>query len=62
MQERGDGILPTIVNDDPEAALEWKGGVLVFTGEVSGDLTNLVEREREERLARLGVVEDICPS
>ncbi|MEA2695528.1 MAG: hypothetical protein QOJ16_4915 [Acidobacteriota bacterium] len=53
VEERGDDILLTLVSGDPEAALEWKGGVLVFTGEALDDLTNVVERDREERLARL---------
>jgi AbrB family looped-hinge helix DNA binding protein len=53
VEERGDDILLSVLSEDPEAALEWKGGVLVFTGEALGDLTNVVERDREERLARL---------
>jgi AbrB family looped-hinge helix DNA binding protein len=50
---RGEDILLTPVSEDSEAALEWKGGVLVFTGEALEDLTKAVERGREERLARL---------
>ena len=53
VEERGTDILLTQVGGDPEAALEWKGGVLVFTGEALEDLTNAVERDREERLAHL---------
>jgi AbrB family looped-hinge helix DNA binding protein len=53
VEEQGDDILLKLVGEDPEAALEWKEGVLVFTGEPLADLTNVVERDREERLARL---------
>ena len=53
VEERGDEIRLTPVNEDPAAALEWKGGVLVFTGEALEDLTEVVECDREERLARL---------
>jgi AbrB family looped-hinge helix DNA binding protein len=53
VEERGEDILLSVMSEDPEAALEWKGGVLVFTGEALGDLTNAVERDREERLAHL---------
>jgi AbrB family looped-hinge helix DNA binding protein len=53
VEERGDKILLSPVSEDPAAALEWKGGVLVFTGEALEDLTNVVERDREERLAHL---------
>lgn len=53
VEGRGEEILPTPVSEDAESAFEWKGGVLVFTGEALEDLTQAVERDREERLARL---------
>jgi AbrB family looped-hinge helix DNA binding protein len=53
VEERGEEILLTPVCEDPAAALAWKGGVLVFTGEALEDLTDAVERDREERLALL---------
>jgi len=53
VEERGEEILLTPLGEDPAAVLEWKGGVLVFTGEALEDLTDVVERDREERLARL---------
>jgi AbrB family looped-hinge helix DNA binding protein len=53
LERRDNEILLTLVNEDPEAALEWKGTALVFTGEVLEDLTNVVERDREKRLVPL---------
>jgi AbrB family looped-hinge helix DNA binding protein len=53
VEERGTDILLTPVSENSEAALEWNGGVLVFTGEALEDLTNVVERDQEERLVHL---------
>jgi AbrB family looped-hinge helix DNA binding protein len=53
VERRGAAILLTPVREESEAALEWKGTALVFTGGTLEDLTNVVERDREKRLARL---------
>jgi len=39
---------------DDETPLEYEDGVLVFTGEVVGDLTDVVRQDRERRIRKLG--------
>jgi AbrB family looped-hinge helix DNA binding protein len=45
-----DGIL--LKPGAPETALVSKGGVIVFSGEVVGDVAGLARRARDERLRR----------
>jgi AbrB family looped-hinge helix DNA binding protein len=47
MEEREDGVL--IKPPDEEALLEMENGILVFTGELVGDVTDLVRKSREAR-------------
>ena len=49
--EREDGIL--LKPETPDAPLRLKGRVLVFTGEPTAEASQLVRRQREERLRRL---------
>jgi AbrB family looped-hinge helix DNA binding protein len=53
VSERDDGIL--LRPESPEVPLQVRGGVLVFTGDVSdpADEARALHRHREERLRRL---------
>ncbi len=51
--EQGPGeIRLTPVEEKP--SLVWEDGLLVFAGEVEGDLAGIVRRQREERLKKAG--------
>lgn len=41
----------TPVEEKP--SLVWRDGLLVFVGEIEGDLDDVVRRQREERLKKL---------
>ena len=51
IERKADAIILVAQTEEPAVAHE--DGVLVFTGEPVGDLTDAVSREREERLSRL---------
>jgi AbrB family looped-hinge helix DNA binding protein len=51
IEERGGGILLKPVGGP--AGLVRKDGVLVFAGEIEGDLTEAVQRDRDERLRKV---------
>jgi AbrB family looped-hinge helix DNA binding protein len=51
VEEIADGILLKPVPE--RAALTMKEGVLVFTGQVEGDLESALQRNREERARHL---------
>jgi AbrB family looped-hinge helix DNA binding protein len=51
IEEKGDGILLKPVAG--RSGLVRKEGVLVFAGEVEGDLSEAVQRDREERLRKI---------
>ena len=46
-EESKQGIVLKPVQGEPN--LHWKDGVLVFSGSVLGDLSEAIERHREER-------------
>ena len=48
--DSGEGIL--LKPGAPAVPLTLKGGVLVFSGQVSGETGSLVRRQREERIRR----------
>jgi len=51
VEEKEDEILLTPLRDRPPTRL--KGGVLVFSGEPTGDLLESVKRHRDERAKRV---------
>jgi AbrB family looped-hinge helix DNA binding protein len=52
ISEQEDGIL--VKPDTLEAPVRLKGRVLVFSGELTGEVSQAVRRHREERIRRLG--------
>jgi AbrB family looped-hinge helix DNA binding protein len=46
-EESKEGIVLKPVHDEPN--LHWKEGVLVFSGSALGDLSEAIEKHREER-------------
>lgn len=51
VEETKDGILLKPLREG--AGLAYKSGILVYTGEVEGDITNAVRKMREERIRKL---------
>lgn len=39
---------------EEKPSLAWQDGVLVFVGELTGDVEAAVQRQREERIKKLG--------
>jgi AbrB family looped-hinge helix DNA binding protein len=52
LRESGDDLLLSPRRDEPDLVREE--GVLVYTGEATGDLEDAVEQQRRHRLRRLG--------
>ena len=46
-EESEEGIVLKPVRGEPN--LHWKDGILVFSGSALGDLSNAIEKHREER-------------
>lgn len=51
IEERGDSILLTPV--EQPIALAYEDGILVFTGELQGNVDDALRRDREERSRKL---------
>ena len=48
VEEREDGVL--LRPADQDVPLEMENGILVYTGELVGDVTDLVRKDRERRI------------
>jgi len=47
LEQRGDGLLLTPA--DADAYLKYEKGILVFTGRPTGDMTNIIQKVRDDR-------------
>lgn len=52
IEERGDELLLSVRREQPDLVRE--DGVLVYTGEATGDLEDEVEAQRRDRMRRVG--------
>lgn len=51
IEERQNGVLITPLREG--SFLKYKKGILVFTGETTGDVTGLVRKDREARMRKI---------
>ena len=52
VQEQDDGVV--LRPADPSAFLKYKGKILVFTGKLTGNVRDVIRKQREERMRVVG--------